>query len=373
MSVSDLSKDMASASRPVAGVRLETSLPIDRVGGKELVVVGPAFRNVIAQARQVADLDVGVLLLGERGTGKSVIAEVIHNLSRRASVPFQEFNCAAMPEELAERILFGSVKGAFTGAQDDKGLFEAADGGTLFLDEIGDSSAALQAKLLRVLETKTVTRLGSHKPVACDVRLIFATNKKLETLRPDFVDRIDEAQISIPPLRERREDLPALIEFCFTRMKLKFPSRVKPYALDTRALKVLCEYDWPGNIRQLGSVVLKIALTCIDSETILPSDVGSVLRRRQGDNPPSEDALRVEDALVNNVDIVLSAPAYRPGEPLDFYFARVLVTMYEGLASGARVGHAEIARRLGIERTTLYRRLKAARTVVQQGVEHAVR
>ncbi|HEX8096914.1 MAG TPA: sigma 54-interacting transcriptional regulator, partial [Pyrinomonadaceae bacterium] len=272
---------------PPPGFPPGAAIPVQSVGGKQLVGQCAAFRHVIEQVRNVAPLDVNALLTGERGTGKSVIAEVIHNLSPRSAVPFQQINCAAMPEELIERMLFGSVKGAYTGAGDAKGLFEAAAGGTLFLDEIGDASPALQAKLLRAIETKAVTRLGSHRPTDCDVRLVFATNKELSTLRPDFVDRIDEAQIHVPPLRERREDLPALIRYNFDRMQAKFPNRRTPYELDPVALKVLCEYSWPGNIRQLGSVVLKVALMCMNTGTVMPSDVGAVLRRRATDNPPS--------------------------------------------------------------------------------------
>lgn len=340
-----------------------TSLPVQEIGGKMLVGQSPAFLHVIEQVRTVAALDVTVLLLGERGTGKSTVAQIIHALSVRASAPYHELNCATMPELLIESELFGSVKGAFSDAKDRKGLFQEASGGTLFLDEIGDMSQPLQANLLRVVETGNVKRLGSNKTESCDVRLICATNKDLRLLRADFVDRIDQARIILPPLRERKEDLPALIKHGFLIAQQKI-ARKTPFVLDQLALTVLCGYEWPGNIRQLGNVILKIALTCVKSETILASDVGAVLRRRAADNPPPKAVVEIEDALVQNQDVLLRAPEYQAGEPLDHYFARVLVTMYANLFELGGLNHSQIARTLGIDRATLYSRLKSARSLL---------
>lgn len=361
------SKNNAAKNSFVAFAPNDSELPIQSIGGKEFVGDSPSFLRTIEQVKQVSSIDANVLLLGERGTGKSAFAEVIHSLSKRARVPFQQQNCAALPEELIERLLFGSVRGAFTGATDAKGMIEQASGGTLFLDEIGDSSPSLQAKLLRVIETKEVTRLGATRPIQCDVRFVFATNKDMSVLRPDFVDRIDEAQIYVPALRERREDLPALVRYFFDRMLTKFPMRQRPYLVDSVALKVLCEYYWPGNIRQLENVLFKTALLCMHSQFIRASDVGAVLRRRQTDNPPADEALEVEDALVSNPEVLLCAPTYEPGESLDIYFARVLVTMYDQLSGhGMNMNHSQVARTLGIERATLYSRLKAARSLLER-------
>jgi two-component system, NtrC family, nitrogen regulation response regulator NtrX len=230
-------------------------------------IVGDSFqlRQVLERLERVAPTDARVLITGENGTGKELVARALHRLSRRRDRPFVEVNCAAIPSELIESELFGHMKGSFTGAvQDRPGKFEQADGGTLFLDEIGDMSLAAQAKVLRALEEGKVTRVGGQKPRAVDVRVVAATNKDLEEeiqegrFRDDLFYRLNVVPIHVPPLRERREDIPLLVNH-FTRMmaqKEGLPQRVfTPEAVDR-----MRELDWPGNVRELRNTVERLLI-----------------------------------------------------------------------------------------------------------------
>jgi DNA-binding NtrC family response regulator len=218
------------------------------------------MQKVLQAARQVAASDIPVLVMGESGTGKELIARAIHNNSRRRKHRLVALNCAGLSESILEDELFGHVRGAFTGAQSDReGRFEHADGGTLLLDEVGDMPAAMQAKLLRVLENGEVVRLGSNEPLRVDVRLISATNKKLDEMvaerqfREDLFFRINGMAIDLPPLRERREDIPLLLHFFMQQVAEKYHKEIE--GVSPEAQQVLLSYSWPGNVRQLRNVV----------------------------------------------------------------------------------------------------------------------
>jgi DNA-binding NtrC family response regulator len=224
-----------------------------------------AIKGVIRQIRQVAWSDFSVIIQGETGTGKSVAAQTIHSLSRRAAQPFQVVDIGVIPETLIESELFGHEKGAFTGADRKKqGLFEAANGGTIFMDELENMPLTLQGKLLRVVEEKKVYALGSTKPVAVDVRIMGATNRDLKTLvkerkfREDLYYRLSEFTIDLPPLRERAEDIP------FLSAKLLLNAAIelnKPSGeIDRETIDLLTRYPWPGNIRELKNVIRRAAL-----------------------------------------------------------------------------------------------------------------
>jgi two-component system response regulator HydG len=239
------------------------------------------MRAVLGLVRQVADTNATVLVLGESGTGKELIAQAIHRLARRRQAPFVAINCAAMSETLLESELFGHEKGAFTGAlRSHRGKFEHANGGTLFLDEIGDMPLSLQAKLLRVLETREVVRVGSNDPIKVDVRIVAATNKDLELavrdgrFREDLYFRIKVISVRLPPLRERRDDIPLLVEKFlkeFSELHGRAARTVTPASMSR-----LMAYGWPGNIRQLRNAIETAVLvtpTAVIDVASLPPEV----------------------------------------------------------------------------------------------------
>jgi len=234
-------------------------------GSNEIIGSSAALQDVMRLCQRVAPSAATVLLLGESGTGKELIARAIHQLSPRRDKPFVAINCAALPEGLLESELFGHEKGSFTGATSRKlGRFELADEGTLFLDEIGDLSGAIQIKLLRVLQEKEFVRVGGTRTIATDVRIIAATNRDLKQamqenrFREDLYYRLNVFPIEIAPLRDRREDIPALVEYFTTKVsdELKVP---RPVVSD-QALALLVAYNWPGNIRELRNVIERAVL-----------------------------------------------------------------------------------------------------------------
>jgi transcriptional regulator with PAS, ATPase and Fis domain len=216
--------------------------------------------RIIDIARHVAGTDVPVLILGESGVGKEVVASFIHEQSNRTDGPFVKVNCAALPHELLESELFGYERGAFTGAIRDKiGKFEQADKGTLLLDEIGEMSPHLQAKLLHVLQDAEFSRLGGKKPVKVNVRVLAATNKKLKEavlkgeFRNDLYFRLNVIKLEVPPLRERREDIPLLCNHFLDKYRERYQSSVQQFSKDL--IENFLRYDWPGNVRQLENIV----------------------------------------------------------------------------------------------------------------------
>lgn len=235
-----------------------------------LTGVSPAVREVNRLIRQVAAHGSSVLILGESGTGKEMVARAVHDASPRRQRPFVAINCGAIPSELLESELFGHEKGSFTGAVSArKGRFEIAEGGTLFLDEIGDMSMIMQVKLLRVLQERVFERVGSHTPIRCNVRIIAATHRHLETsiakgsFREDLYYRLNVFPIDMPPLRQRTEDLPLLINDFINhnaahgRARLQIPPRV---------IEALSAYTWPGNVRELSNLIERLSILCADGK-----------------------------------------------------------------------------------------------------------
>jgi two-component system, NtrC family, nitrogen regulation response regulator NtrX len=256
----------------------------------EIVGSSKAILQVIERIEKVAPTAARVLITGENGTGKELVARAIHTLSPRAARAFVEVNCAAIPSELIESELFGHMKGSFTGAFADRaGKFELADGGTLFLDEIGDMSLAAQAKVLRALEDGIMSRVGSEKGFAVDVRVIAATNKDLVAeiaaghFREDLLYRLNVVPIEVPPLRARRGDIPQLVEH-FSR-QLTRPAGLQPKPFDAEALARLVAHDWPGNIRELRNAVERLlilaagpSITAADVERLAGVEVRDTAR-----------------------------------------------------------------------------------------------
>jgi len=243
------------------------------------------FNGIIGKSHKMREIyqlidiaaknDITVLIQGETGTGKELVAWAIHKRSKRLKSPFIPVNCASIPHDLAESELFGHEKGAFTSAIKERaGKLELADKGTILLDEIGEMDLFLQAKLLRVVEDKLIYKIGSSKPIHIDVRIIAATNKPLATqvkngkFRDDLFYRLAVFQINLPPLRERKEDIPDLVNYFINRANNEFNKKVT--SIDKKALNKLMEYDWPGNVRELNNCITKAVV--ISNNSSLTSD-----------------------------------------------------------------------------------------------------
>jgi two-component system nitrogen regulation response regulator NtrX len=303
--------------------------------GPRLVGASAALQHAVNEATRVARSDAGVLLTGESGTGKELLAALIHRESPFASRPFVKVNCAAIPTELIESELFGHEKGAFTGAAGlRRGKFELADGGSIFLDEVGDLHEASQAKLLRVLQDGELQRVGGEHAIRVTVRVIAATNRRLDQMiadgrfRQDLYYRLSVVPIRVPALRERREDIPELTAYFLA----EFCSRnnVRPKAIDDGVLPVLEQYDWPGNVRELRNTVERMAILTTGDRLTLDS-IPAEVRRPRATLPSALHEVR--DAAER--DRILQA--------LD--------------RTGWNVSAA--ARLLDVERTSLHKRMKA--------------
>lgn len=250
-----------------------------------------------------AKSDARILILGENGTGKELIARDIHEKSLRKNKPFISINCAAIPENLIESELFGHVKGAFTGASFDKpGKFEIADGGTFFLDEVADMPLSLQAKLLRVLQEMKTTKIGGNESITIDVRVIAATNKNIKeeikngNFREDLYYRLNVIPFNVPPLRERKEDIPLLIDYY--NKKLSSQNSKKPPIFTDGAVKYLSEYRWPGNIRQLRNIVERL-LVMVNEESIAEDDVNKYIDKDFSCQQPDSVMSKYKDCGLN--------------------------------------------------------------------------
>ena len=256
----------------------------------DLVGESPAMEQVKALLDRVAPTNSTVLIWGESGTGKELAARAIHRRSPRRAKQFVSINCGALPDELLESELFGHVKGSFTGAvATKKGLFEVADGGTIFLDEIGDTSPAMQVKLLRVLQERQIRRVGGTEQLEVDVRIITATNQDLESMvrekrfREDLYYRINVIAIKMPPLREKREDLAALANHFLGKYNKIMGKRIREIAPD--AMRQLMEYSWPGNVRELENVIER-AVALEGSDRILPASFNREIVSRTDEAQP---------------------------------------------------------------------------------------
>ncbi|HXK08021.1 MAG TPA: sigma-54 dependent transcriptional regulator [Vicinamibacteria bacterium] len=254
----------------------------ERYGLDRLIGVSAAMASLFEMVRAVAPASSTVLISGESGTGKELVARAIHALSSRADKPFVGVNCGALPDTLLESELFGHVKGAFTDAhQAKKGLFEAAHGGTLFLDEVGETSPAMQVKLLRALQDRRVRRVGGTEEMDVDVRVIAATNAPLEErvkerrFREDLFYRLQVIPIHAPPLRERREDIPMLAQHFFERFARAMDKRVAK--ISDAAVEALKRYSWPGNVRELENVIER-AVALETTEAVLPERLPEAIR-----------------------------------------------------------------------------------------------
>lgn len=262
-------------------------------GGRRLIGATPSMLRVKKLIERIAPTDSAVMILGETGTGKELVARQIHDLSQRANMPFVAVNCGALPENLVESELFGHRKGAFTGADAPrKGLIEVANGGTFFLDELGELDKAMQVKLLRFLESGEVRRVGENESFHVDVRIVCATNRNLQEMvergefREDLFFRVNTFEIHLPPLRERREDIADLAATLIAR-HLKRP--VLPEGmLSPEVIELLRQHDWSGNVRELANA-LEHAVIMSDGKTITPDDLpDSVMRRQSHSKPGSE-------------------------------------------------------------------------------------
>ncbi len=243
---------------------------------QQLMGSAPSMQAVFGAIEKVSDTDANVLLLGENGVGKDLIAKEIHNRSRRQQMPFVKVDLGALSESLFESELFGHVRGAFTDAKVDRpGRFEVASGGTLFLDEIGNLSGQLQSKLLSAIQNRTINRLGSHKEIATDVRLVCATNKPIydmvarETFRQDLLYRINTVEIPVPPLRQRIDDIPALTEHFLGQVANKYNK--SHLSLGEGVMDKLMDYHWPGNVRELHHVIER-AVIMSEGDRLLSAD-----------------------------------------------------------------------------------------------------
>jgi two-component system, NtrC family, response regulator AtoC len=298
--------------------RLRTQVGQDPDGAQPCWSSGRAMQPVMTMVDRVADNDISVLLRGESGVGKEVIAREIHRRSPRRSAPFVKVNCAALPADLLESELFGHERGAFTGAASTRvGKFEFAQHGTIMLDEIGEMPLALQAKILHVLQDREFTKLGSNRMVEVDVRVIAATNRDLElmmrqgTFREDLYYRLQVIEVHIPPLRERREEIAQLIEFFL----LKFSSVYhRPAVRPSLALQeALLAYDWPGNIRELENVMKRLVV--LQDETLIFAELGRVRTARAN----AESEQREERAMQPTaMSVPMSRPVSAPPPPPSF-------------------------------------------------------
>ena len=387
--------------KPVSPERLEVSLKnavritalegeITRISRKhsgklsfgDLITSSPAMDRVIDLGRRAAQSQIPVLIEGESGVGKELVARAIQGESERAGKPFVAVNCGAIPENLVESILFGHEKGSFTGATDKRaGKFVEADGGTLFLDEVGELPAEAQVKLLRALQEGEIDPVGSKKPVKVDVRLISATNQDMINLvregsfREDLYYRINVFPVWVPPLKERLTDLPDLVQHFITRFASEEGKRVD--SISPEALEMLQSYPWPGNVRQLENAVFR-AVVLADEPVLGVSEFPQIASHVEGFEvtmPPapevSEEPLFEGPAVIGDdipIPSTISVSAEKGRDSLgipaltDAGDVRRLEDIEADmirLALGRYRGHmTEIAKKLGIGRSTLYRKMR---------------
>jgi DNA-binding NtrC family response regulator len=341
----------------------------------DVITRSPAMHPVLKAAEKAAASAIPVLIEGESGVGKELIARAIHGSSARRAKPFIAVNCGALPETLVESILFGHEKGAFTGATDKhNGKFLEADGGTLFLDEIGELPGPAQVKLLRALQDGEVEPVGGRTSVKVDVRIVSATNRdliadvKAGRFREDLFYRLHVFPISIPPLRMRRDDIPELARHFVTRVAAEEGKRI--CGIDTRAMALLAAYHWPGNVRQLENTIFR-AVVLADGEEIGTNELPQIVAHVSSDSvaPPQLDepsppmaapwpsdpgtasAVETSRTVGHSLRLTDARGDVRPLEDIEQDAIRFAISHYRGQMS-------EVARRLKIGRSTLYRKLE---------------
>jgi DNA-binding NtrC family response regulator len=342
-----------------------------------MVAQAASMQPVVRLGQRAAASNIPVLITGESGVGKELLARAIQGASERAGKPFVAVNCGAIPENLVESILFGHVKGAFTGAVDNHaGKFVEASGGTLFLDEVGELPLDMQVKLLRVLQEGEVDPIGAKRPIKVDARIISATNKDLGKLveagrfREDLFYRLNVFPIETPPLRERREDIEGLVARFISRFNAEEGRSVRGCAAET--LRLLKAFEWPGNVRQLENAVFRAVILC-EGEWLRPEDFPQICPRDHAAAPqesepapaPTNESVPAEGAA--RMGAYIEAAQRVTAEPVVRIFdegghLRALEAIERDLIELAiehYAGHmSEIARRLGIGRSTLYRKLR---------------
>jgi two-component system, NtrC family, response regulator AtoC len=342
---------------------------------REMVVLDPQMVRLFEKATAIAAGNISVLIIGETGTGKELLAEALHRGSTRAPGTFLRLNCAAIAETLLESELFGHEKGSFTGAvRAVPGLLESADGGTVFLDEVGEMPPALQAKLLRVIDTGEVLRIGARRPSPVDIRFVSATNRDLEGetdrggLRGDLFYRLSGAVLRVPPLRERRSEIEKLA-LLFLQRAARMSGR-PPARLSLEALNWMRAYSWPGNIRELRNLMERTALLCRAPEIRLqdlmdePPSGAAHIRSRVPSDGPLEVRSQVESEIRSKVGSQVGSdrPELAPVTPLpltEFPTGRSAHQRARITAALERCGgnQTRAARLLGISRATLLRRI----------------
>ncbi|MBX7248734.1 MAG: sigma-54 dependent transcriptional regulator [Caulobacteraceae bacterium] len=340
-----------------------------RTGFDDLVGSSPAMTMVKRLGERAARSSIPVLILGESGVGKEMIARAVHGDSDRAGRPFVAVNCGALPANLVESILFGHEKGSFTGATDKHlGKFQEANGGSLFLDEVGELPLDMQVKLLRALQEREIDPVGSKRAVKVDVRIIAATNRDLSNavaegrFREDLFYRLNVFPLEAPALRERREDIPALVEHFVRRFNVEEGRRIVGATPETLAL--LQAYDWAGNVRQLENAVYRAIVLC-DGMYLQPHDFPSIsgvaapmpqAAPREAAPPPAASATALPGAPDAPVRFLDNAGHLRTLEEVERDLIQHAIDVYAGHMS-------EVARRLGIGRSTLYRKVR------EQGID----
>jgi len=317
----------------------------------EMIGESPVMQSLFAQLEKIAPTNGRVLIYGESGSGKELVARAIHRLSPRADKPFIKVNCAAIPAELIESELFGYERGAFTGAQGrKKGMFELANEGTLFLDEIGDMSASAQAKVLRALQSGEISRVGSEKTIAVDVRVLAATNKDLEVevqegrFREDLFFRLNVVPIESPPLRARKSDVPLLAKGFLRDFCAENGVRCKP--IDDEVLDALGDRPWPGNVRELRNVVERMVILSGDRITLDDLPAEGVLSQGRRDSAAPSDFPRVVDENGER----LTLREYR-GRAEKEYILQTLEEVGWNISRAAMI--------LGVERTNLHKKMRS--------------
>jgi DNA-binding NtrC family response regulator len=320
-----------------------------RMQFEDLITGSDTMNMALDLARRAASSNIPILIEGESGVGKEMVARAVQGSSERAGKPFIAVNCGAIPEKLVESMLFGHEKGAFTGATErHAGKFQEADGGTLFLDEIGELRQDMQVKLLRALQEGEVDPVGSSKPVKVDIRLISATNRELQRqvsegkFREDLFYRLNVFPIQIPPLRDRLDDIPPLSEHFVAKLAATEGKAVRGLSAD--ALDLLMGFDWPGNVRQLENAIFRAVVLC-DGDELTLKDFPQIAQSMGMDTPMAHNG-----GANGGLPVLNAVGEIRTLDAMEADMIRLAIDKYEGQMT-------EVARRLGIGRSTLYRKV----------------